>query len=749
LSGKRQVGYRQMHRVSQQNLGLAVVVQCMVQSEVSGVLFTADPVSGQRDRTIIDAAYGLGEALVSGQVTPDQYIVDTDTGTIVEKSLGSKLVRITGKPGGGIQQDQVDASNNQALVDAAILELAKLGKNVEELYGQPQDIEWGFAAGKFYLLQTRAITSLFPLPDDLPDNRLRMLFSFGALQGMLDPMTPLGLDLWRLVIAGGARLCGIKNTTEENQQALRTAGERLWIDITPMLGHPFGKKVLPIVFEFVEPTIGQAFNQVNEFPPPQPGKKETHFRSYWQLLNFGLPIFGNVILNNIWPENRVKGIQIQTENILKVLQTKTDESPAGFEGVRQTSAILREIPAVFITMFRRVVTCLVAGMMNFQIAYQLSKRIPTPNEPNAIKSSDLALMLTRGVPNNETTSMDLNLWQTARQIQQDDASLVAFQTRTPESLVVAYRQGRLPVIAQKAISYFLERYGLRGLAEIDIGRSRWMEEPGNIINNLQNYIQITDLAKAPDVVFAASARSRENALEELIRRAQKTHFGFLKAYILRITSRRITALIGSRESPKFFLVRYNGILRQKLLSLGKELLANGTLTNPDDLFFLKVRELERFGASEKQDWISIIQKRRDIYQRELQRKQIPRLMLSNGRAFYEGMDSPLGADINSIYGRPVSPGTAEGPVRVVLSPVGANLEPGDIMVCPGTDPSWTPLFLSAGALIMEVGGMMTHGAVVAREYGIPAVVGVHQATTQLQSGQRVRVNGSTGEITRL
>jgi pyruvate,water dikinase len=188
-----------------------------------------------------------------------------------------------------------------------------------------------------------------------------------------------------------------------------------------------------------------------------------------------------------------------------------------------------------------------------------------------------------------------------------------------------------------------------------------------------------------------------------------------------------------------------GIIRQALLATGNELVAAGTIERPDDLFYLKINELEELAEGVERNWGNLISKRRAAHNRELTRVQIPRLLLSDGRAYYEGLitEKQGGA---KLTGSPVSPGIVEGSIRVVTDPLNADMLPGEIMVCQGTDPAWTPLFLTAGGLIMEVGGMMTHGAIVAREYGIPAVVGVHQATTTLQTGQEIRLNGSTGEI---
>jgi phosphohistidine swiveling domain-containing protein len=188
-----------------------------------------------------------------------------------------------------------------------------------------------------------------------------------------------------------------------------------------------------------------------------------------------------------------------------------------------------------------------------------------------------------------------------------------------------------------------------------------------------------------------------------------------------------------------------GMIREQLLASGAEFAAAGIVESPDDLFFLHFDELQALVHDHTRDWKSIILERRMTYERENRRRQVPRVLVSDGRAFHEGIGVLADTD-TVISGSPVSPGVAEGVVRIIFDPRGAQLAPGEILVCPGTDPAWTPLFMAAAGLITEVGGMMTHGSVVAREYGIPAVVGVHQATSRLKDGQRIRIDGTLGKI---
>ena len=271
---------------------------------------------------------------------------------------------------------------------------------------------------------------------------------------------------------------------------------------------------------------------------------------------------------------------------------------------------------------------------------------------------------------------------------------------------------------------------------------------------LQSYLGIDDPAKAPDAVFARGVTQAEAAAEQLLAAVRELPGGPLKARLVRWAIGRYRALGGLREAPKFFAIRYMGVVRQGLLASGQRMVELGMLQSADDLFYLTIRELQEIAD---QRGVSAglrehVAERRGVYERELRRKQLPRVLLSDGTAYYEGVrsDGADGADSSErLVGDPVSPGVVEGIVHVVFSPNGTQLAPGEILVCPGTDPAWTPLFLAAGGLVMEVGGMMTHGSVVAREYGIPAVVGVHEATRRLQSGQSVRVDGMKGVVTLL
>jgi rifampicin phosphotransferase len=748
----RAIGYRARNGIPQADVSLAVVVQSMVESQASGVLFTANPLTGLRTEMVIDATLGLGEALVSGQVEPDHYVVDAEAGKIISKTIGAKAISVRSQAGGGTSLIQEDSHTKQALADAQILDLVRLGQQVVALYQFPQDIEWAWASDRLYLLQSRPITSLFPIPEGMVPEVLKVFISFAAVQGMLDPVTPLGRDMLDQIAAVASGLFGIR-VTAATQTFFLTAGERLWVNLTPLMRNRIGRSIMPTIFALVEPSVGQAIQTIRDDPRLQPGEKTLSLRAISRLVRIVLPMLGNILLNLLAPGLRRRVIVGRGERTLR----KVRADCAAIQGDKD--ARLAQLAGVFsdlgeehlATTFLMFVSGVASGMAAFNILNAISKKSAREmGAGDGPGENDLVLEITRGVPNNPTTDMDLALWQVALIIQQDAPSQALFIDRPTAELVALYRAGGLPAPAQQALSQFLERYGGRGFGEIDAGRPRWSEEPAHVFEVIIGYLHIADPDRAPTAVYARSVDAASEAVDRLAARVRKSRGGWAKEKAVRFAAGRARALLGLRESPKFFAVRMFGILRQNLLAIGGEYAQAGELTHPDDLIYLSLAELGSFAASaagsvDQQQWRDLIHARREAYQRELRRRQIPRLLLSDGRAFYEGMHEITNAS-GTLSGSPVSPGSVEGRVRVVLDPRHAELQPGEILVCPGTDPSWTPLFLTAAGLVLEVGGMMTHGAVVAREYGIPAIVGVDQATRRLRTGALIRMDGSTGMI---
>ncbi len=741
----RAIGYRARNGIPHAEVALAVVVQEMVQAEVSGVMFTAHPLTGLRTETVIDATLGLGEALVGGHVNPDHYVVDTVENRIASKRLGNKTIAVRGRAGGGVETVEQDAAERQSLTDEQILELAQLGQRVAAEYDFPQDIEWAWANGRFSVLQSRPVTALFPLPDGVGPEELKVFFSFGAVQGILGPLTPLGQDCMRTFFAGGASLFNYQ-TTYDTQGVIFSAGERLWINLTPLVQNMVGRKVISTVLNLVAPAMGQALKSIWDDPRLTSKMGRPRLSTLRRVAHCMLPLWRNIL--RCWrdPEGRRALVTRQIAERLAATQAQSDAMAESPDRLARRVALIGELyhatPFVALNGFSTAA----AGLIALGILQRIASHLPQSEQGAVAGRSDLALEINRGLPHNVTTEMDMRLWETALVIRSDPDSAARFGQAGASDLAADYLAGRLPAPAQAAIAEFMEQYGMRAVGEIDFGRPRWREAPTYIMQVLQGYLRIEDEAQAPGAVYERGKQAAQAASVQLEAAARRTRGGWLKARVVRWAVSRFRALAGFRESPKFFMMRLMGIIRQGLLASGEELVAAGLLARPDDLVFLRRSELQALAQGESRDWKALVKERRQVYEREELRARIPRLLLSDGRAIYKGLSAPSDAGDGVIVGSPVSPGVVEGVVRVVLDPVGVQLEPGEILVCPGTDPAWTPLFLTAGGLVMEVGGMITHGAIVAREYGLPAVVGVHQATTRLRSGQRVRVDGSTGRI---
>lgn len=753
----RAIGYRARNGIDQSAVSLAVVVQAMVQSDTSGVLFTANPLTGRRTETVIDAIYGLGEALVSGQVEPDHYIVETATGRILDKQLGAKATVIRGVDGGGTvtETENADVGNQQALSDETIREVTALGKRVADFYGSPQDIEWGYADGHLYLLQSRAITSLFPVPEvpapekatENPDD-LRVYFSFGAVQGMLDPMTPLGRDVIKGIFIGGGTLFGFYGNTPDNQKVLYEAGGRLWADLTPMLNNERGRNLYLSVIGGVEPGAATAIKRLMAEPGRLPEPGHVRPETVGRIVRFALPRLAVMLGALARPDqNRAEAQKVIDETLARF----TAQGQAAKSMAEQVQLLEDVAYAAFTVMVPQLMPRILAGMAGLRGLTVMAEKL-TEIDPTI--TGQTAMEVTRGLPHNVTTEMDLALWTVAQVVRDDPDSAAHFATQDAPALASEYLAGTLPYPAQAALAGFMDRYGMRGLAEIDFGRPRWREQPAQVMQMVQNYLRIDDPNMAPDAVFGRGVGAAQATVERLAAAARRSGaLGFLKERLVRGMAYRARALSGLRESPKFMIIRLLGVARSAILEMGATLAEAGVLAQAEDIVFLRIAELRTLAATpidqmDKTTWQGLIAQRRQAYDRELGRRQVPRVLLSDGTAYCDGFEDSSGEEEveGVLRGSPVSAGVVEGNVRVVLDPYTAHLLPGEILVCPGTDPAWTPLFLSAGGLVMEVGGLMTHGSVVAREYGIPAVVGVDRATERLETGQRIRVDGSSGRI---
>ena len=741
----RAIGYRMRNGISNTDVSLAVVVQSMVPSEVSGVLFTANPVSGLRTETVIEATFGLGEALVSGKVEPDSYVVDVAKGQIKSKTRGKKGLRIENKPGGGTLEFKRDSHDEQALRDEKILELAQIGSQIAQEYDSPQDIEWALAGDNLYIMQSRPITSLYPLPEDIDIEPMKVMFSLASVQGLFEPMTPLGQDAIKMLFAGGGKLFGYE-LDHESQTAILSAGERLWVNITSLLRNRIGRKVVNKAIGLIEPGVHQVLQDLQREPGMKLGLGIMRPARLLYLQRVARMVLDGILKNWKDPDQRSEDIKEKTDAMLLEMFAETEVEDDMYARLNNGVVHFQNLYEAFPAAASFLLPAVVSGLLPLNLLNRFTSNQTNNEGEKYDQQHKLGWKLTRGMPNNVTTEMDLYLWEIAKQIKNDAVSNSMFGEVSAQELGVKYIEGALPSLAQKSVEDFMSRFGMRGIGEFDLGRPRWRETPDHVFEVLQGYMSIKGEQQAPDAVFERGALEAESSLDDYCNTMRNTLLGEHKERIVRWLAKRMRTFAGFREYPKFHIIRIMGYIRESLLQSGEELAAAGVLEKSDDLFYLNINEIKTMADKEQRDWKGLVAERRQAQDREERRNQIPRVLVSDGRKYYEGAhaDSDDGEDV--MHGTAVSPGMVEGVVRVVFDPVSAQLAPGEILVCPGTDPAWTPLFLTAGGLVMEMGGMMTHGSVVARELGIPAVVGVNKATSRLMNGQRIRVDGSTGQV---
>ena len=692
----RAISYRARGGIDQSSMAMAVVVQKMVQSETPGVLFTANPLTGRRADTVIDATVGLGEALVGGQVEPDHYVVESSSGRILEMQLGAKATVIRGKVGGGIATVEEENSQRRTLSDSQAVMLTETGQRVAALFDAPQDIEWAFADGGLFLLQSRPITSLFPLPPLKDDSNLHVYISLGAIQGVLGPFTPFGQEMLSGLFAGFAQLFRY-DATIYDQAPIHSAAERPWIDATAALRNPIGRRIFLRAFPLVEP--GAADSARSLVADPRLGGGRIRLNSLVRVAPIVSRLLKSLVRAFLWPESVAREVHSSVEASIAAVEQRLRDAHTLEERIEPCEWICYN--ALISYLLPRFIPVIMVGYVSLALLYRLASLLARPD--NEI-SPQLVLDLTRSLPNNVTSEMDLELWMVAQALRQDAAAAAALSSADAETVAQHFQERNLPASIQTALANFLERYGMRGLAEIDIGRPRWREQPVPVIRAVQSYLSIDDNSAAPDRIYRSGQVAAVQATEKLTAAASQRLRTPLGGQIVRWLARHVRALAGHREGPKFTLIRLLGMMRAALLEGGQELVDAGLLERADDLFFLRLRELKVLAMNAPGNWKALVRTRRTVDRREHRRRPIPRLLLSDGTAFYAGLTSPTGSGSRSLDGSGVSPGSVEGSVRIIFDSTDSALQPGEILVCRDTDPSWTPLFLAAGGLVMEVGG---------------------------------------------
>jgi phosphoenolpyruvate synthase/pyruvate phosphate dikinase len=705
LFTERAVTYRLRNGLDHRKVHMAVVVQRMVLPQAAGILFTADPVTGNRKVASVEASFGLGEVLVSGLVNADVYKVRD--GEVVARAIATKQLAIYTSPAGGTQEQAIepDRQDEPALTDAQVVRLAQLGRRIEAHFGRPQDIEWCLGDDGFQIVQSRPITTLFPIPA-AGDRENHVYISVGHQQMMTDAMKPLGLSLWQLT-AG---------------RPMYEAGGRLFVDVTRELASPASRAVLMELAGRSDPLIGDALQTVLE--------RGDFIRSLPDEGPGGAPAGGAPAPIETDPTIVAELIgrsQASIAAMKRDIRTKSGSALLDF--------ILADIQELRRILFDpRSHQVIMAGM---EATWWLNDQLQAwLGEKNAADT------LTQSVPHNVTSEMGLALLDVADVIRPHPEVVTFLQHVEDEDFLDEMARLAGGREARDAILAWLDEYGMRCVGEIDITRPRWGERPTTlvplILGNIKNFEP-----GAGKRSFESGRQEARKKEKELLERLHALPDGERKAEEAKRMIDRVRTFIGYREYPKYAMVSRYFVYKQALLEEAERLVQAHVVRDEEDIFYLTFQELHDVVRTNRVD-DQLISQRKDAFG-SYQALTPPRVLTSDGEVItgaYRREGLPAGA----LVGLPVSAGTIEGRARVILDMAEADLEAGDILVTAYTDPSWTPLFVAIKGLVTEVGGLMTHGAVIAREYGLPAVVGVEHATQLIRDGQRIRVQGTDGYV---
>ncbi|QSQ25542.1 phosphoenolpyruvate synthase [Pyxidicoccus parkwayensis] len=713
LFTERAVNYRLQHGFDHRKVYMAVVVQKMVVPQAAGTLFTADPVTSNRKVSSIEACFGLGEALVSGRVNADGYKVRN--GQVTEKTVATKKWATRALAEGGTQERELEPARQDSpvLTDEQLVRLERLGRQIEGHFGHPQDIEWCLVDDAFYIVQSRPITTLYPIPE-VGDSGRHVFLSVGHQQMMTDPMKPLGLSLWQLTAA----------------RPMYAAGGRLFVDIVKELASPAGRTMLLNGAGASEPLIKDALMTLIERgdfvgPPPEapPAPDSAQDKPAMPAWSAPPPVDDDpAIVTEL-----IARSQASLEALKQDIQTKSGTDLLDFiveDGQQLRKSLLGS----------QGFGALMAGMN--AASWLNEKMMAWLGEKSAADT------LSQSVQNNITSEMGLALLDVADAIRPHPEVIEYLQTARDETFLEGLSRLGGGKAAHDAIAAFLDRFGMRCVGEIDVTRPRWRERPTTLVPLLLGNIKSFE----PGAGSRKFEQGRQEALkkeQELLARLKQLPEGEQKAGETQRMINRLRIFIGYREYPKYGIVSRYFIYRQALLKEAERLVQARVLQEKEDISYLTIQELREVVRTKQLDG-EIVSRRKDEHER-YRKLTPPRVITSEGEIIagaYKRADLPAGA----LVGLPVSSGVVEGRARVLLDLADAELAAGDILVTPFTDPSWTPLFVSIKGLVTEVGGLMTHGSVIAREYGLPAVVGVEHATRLIRDGQRIRVHGTEGYV---
>ncbi len=727
---QRAFDYRQQNGINHLRVDMAVTVQVLVPAEISGVIFTADPVTGLRDRIVIEACFGLGEALVSGKVTPDRFIVDKKKLRLLSRTISEKKIEcaldenVTTKE----QSPSDEKSTTQTLDKKQIKQLAKMAQKVEVKFGCPQDIEWAIKDGRIWLLQYRPITNL-PTPKEKSWEDRQVWCNMPAQEVLPDVVTPATLSLienlaetmfdpflWALCMNRG-------NHPFFGVLAGRVYfNANIWIAVINALpiarDYDFSKDIgsEPGLHEIIEIEMTMTDDDLPEL----------HFKRFRFFLKIPL-----LVLRSLTNTHR-KGQSIIDQT--KKMNDKWQNIDPASLSIHQIAAKCKDVIQDFRDLCGKALYLFSVAAAYPALEITCSKWLPDEQQ--------CAKRLLAGLGDMEDANSGLDLWLLAlladSNPQLRDIILSNDDWQTIRDKIEHIKPGT-EFLARW--DEFMDRHGFHCRAELELFNARWAETPDYILSLLRSYVG--SIGKTDPLENHAKSEQQREQLAHKCRKSLRNPF---KRMFFNFLLTRAQWGSVFRENIKCEIIRLITTLRFMLLELGRKLHNGSIILNPKDIFFLKLEELEPVTQDRAGfDVMATIAERRAEYD-HWQTVTPPGTILGQ----YDPQKTapePLDTDTEILKGLAVSAGVATGKARVILR-TNANEQvlPGEILVAPFTDPGWTPYFVPAAGIVMDQGILLSHGSIVAREYGIPAVVNVGFGTKIIKTGQKIQVDGNQGMV---
>jgi phosphohistidine swiveling domain-containing protein len=697
--------YRESHGIAHHEVNMAVVVQLMVESDISGITFTANPISGNTDEILTEASWGMGAAIVDGRVSPDQYIFSRERNLITSKRIADKKFMVPAtlqESGSRLMAVPAPLRRKETLSQSQVNTLIGWALQSHAYFGNPQDLEWAFHGEEFYILQSRPITTLRQTGDEIPDGEF-VLFKPIA-ENFTDPLLPLSQDILQRIFP-----------------MMKIIRGRVYMNIAHI------KPLLPFKMDS---------QQIAKVAYLSGALEQRPALSISKLIGLGLIGYLNYLLMGVFYYRTAKMPDDFMDSFKQLFNDIVDDdkvdAPGAMEKLFFRPNFFEPVGnMVFLVNLSAPRYMVLMGLLGKLLKYWM---------PDL--RDDAASYLTSGTEGILSTDMGRHIWFLAEQARLSPVVVDIIRgNESHHALDMLHNEfGAKPFMLE--LDKFLAVHGHRTLKEFELNSVRWDEDPAPIIAMLSNYLQSdADPTRTEHRVKDERVRFTSEIRNLLAGKFLEPSFAW-RWKIIDTLCQQAKYYIRLRENSRFFHIMGFYAVRKKVLKIETELLQQGQLKCKDDIFYLDWKEIQNLQDS-KLNWFEVEDRIRS------RRMDFIRLSkMAPPKTFGVPIEEDArGGETNQILGQGASPGECEGIARVIMDPaIDATVLPGEILVAPYTDPAWTPLFLTASAAVVEVGSYLSHAGTIAREYGLPCVVDAENCTTRLKTGDRIRVNGSDGTV---